>query len=66
MGDASESVVVVDGDGGNVVMNLAPPLYHWDSSEAADCTWSWEQPPPYSQGVGIQQGEVDAEALCTN
>ncbi|XP_019958260.1 transmembrane protein 252 [Paralichthys olivaceus] len=38
-----ESVVV------DVEMSLAPPLYSEDSSEAPDCTWSWEQPPRYSQ-----------------
>ncbi|XP_040897931.1 transmembrane protein 252-like [Toxotes jaculatrix] len=54
-----ETVVVVDEV--DVVMSLAPPLYSQDSSEAPDCTWSWEQPPRYSQVVLIQQGQVDAE-----
>lgn len=44
---APEVVVVVDEV--DVVMSLAPPLYSQDSSEAPDCTWSWEQPPRYSQ-----------------
>ncbi|XP_035854986.1 transmembrane protein 252 [Sander lucioperca] len=56
---ASESVVVVDGV--DVVMSFAPPLYSQDSSDAPDCTWSWEQPPRYSQVEHIQQGEVDVE-----
>ncbi|XP_042343876.1 transmembrane protein 252-like [Plectropomus leopardus] len=55
---APEFVVVVDGV--NVLMTLAPPLYSQDSSEAPDCTWSWEQPPRYSQVERFQQGEVDA------
>ncbi|XP_071340274.1 transmembrane protein 252-like [Trachinotus anak] len=50
-----ETVVVVDGV--DVVMGLAPPLYSQDSSEAPDCTWSWEQPPRYSQVECIQQGQ---------
>lgn len=57
--NAAEFVVVVDGV--DVVMSLAPPLYSQDSSEAPDCTWSWEQPPRYSQVECIQQGEVDAD-----
>ncbi|XP_036954220.1 transmembrane protein 252-like [Acanthopagrus latus] len=44
---APEFAVVVDEV--DVVMSLAPPLYSQDSSEAPDCTWSWEQPPRYSQ-----------------
>lgn len=57
---APEFVVVVDGV--DVVMTLAPPLYSQDSSEAPDCTWSWEQPPRYSQVERIQRGrEVDAD-----
>ncbi|KAA8593015.1 hypothetical protein FQN60_018470 [Etheostoma spectabile] len=44
---ASGSVVVVDGL--NVTTSFAPPLYSQDSSDAPDCTWSWEQPPPYSR-----------------
>uniref|UniRef100_A0A8D2ZJ81 Transmembrane protein 252 n=1 Tax=Scophthalmus maximus TaxID=52904 RepID=A0A8D2ZJ81_SCOMX len=56
---APEIVVVVDGV--DVVMSPAPPLYSRDSSEAPDCTWSWEQPPRYSQVERIQQGRVDAE-----
>ncbi|XP_051277453.1 transmembrane protein 252-like [Dicentrarchus labrax] len=55
----TELVVVVDGV--DVVMSLAPPLYSQDSSEAPDCTWSWEQPPRYSQVERIQQGDVDTE-----
>ncbi|XP_054630052.1 transmembrane protein 252-like [Dunckerocampus dactyliophorus] len=31
-----------------VVLSLAPPLYSKDSNPSPDCTWSWEQPPPYS------------------
>ncbi|XP_020787990.1 transmembrane protein 252 [Boleophthalmus pectinirostris] len=34
-----------------VVLTVAPPLYSPDSSEAPDCTWSWEPPPRYSQVV---------------
>ncbi|XP_034450758.1 transmembrane protein 252-like [Hippoglossus hippoglossus] len=45
----------------DVEMSLAPPLYSQDSSQAPDCTWSWEQPPRYSQ-VG-QQGQGGAEEL---
>ncbi|TDH12793.1 hypothetical protein EPR50_G00051790 [Perca flavescens] len=56
---APESVVVVDGV--DVEMSFAPPLYSQDSSDAPDCTWSWEQPPRYSQVEHIQQGEVDVE-----
>ncbi|KAM9360931.1 transmembrane protein 252-like [Symphorus nematophorus] len=56
---APEFVVVVDGV--DVVMNLAPPLYSQDSLEAPDCTWSWEQPPQYSQVERMQRGELDAE-----
>ncbi|XP_056233049.1 transmembrane protein 252-like [Seriola aureovittata] len=48
-----ETVVVVDGV--DVVMGLAPPLYSQDSSEAPDCTWSWEQPPKYTQFECVQQ-----------
>ncbi|XP_040010611.1 transmembrane protein 252-like [Xiphias gladius] len=54
-----ETVVVVDGV--DVVMSLAPPLYSQDSSEAPDCTWSWEPPPRYSQVERFQQGQADAE-----
>ncbi|KAF7659721.1 hypothetical protein LDENG_00293900 [Lucifuga dentata] len=43
----SESVVVVDGV--HMMINLAPPLYSQDSSEVPDCTWSWEQPPSYTE-----------------
>ncbi|XP_026199691.1 transmembrane protein 252 [Anabas testudineus] len=56
---AAEFVVV--NDGVDMVMSLAPPLYSSDSSEAPDCTWSWEQPPRYSRVEGIQQGQVHAE-----
>lgn len=56
---APEFVVVVDEV--DVVMSLAPPLYSQDSSEAPDCTWSWEQPPRYSQVERIQLEEVDAD-----
>ncbi|KAK7934285.1 hypothetical protein WMY93_005181 [Mugilogobius chulae] len=31
------------------VLIMAPPLYSSDSSEAPDCSWSWEHPPRYSQ-----------------
>ncbi|XP_061881729.1 transmembrane protein 252-like [Entelurus aequoreus] len=31
-----------------VILGLAPPLYSQDSAQSPDCTWSWEQPPPYS------------------
>ncbi|XP_034025362.1 transmembrane protein 252-like [Thalassophryne amazonica] len=41
-----ESIIVMDGV--DVTVSLAPPLYSLNSSEAPDCTWSWEQPPPYS------------------
>ncbi|XP_041792357.1 transmembrane protein 252-like [Chelmon rostratus] len=44
---APEYVVVADGV--DVVLSLAPPLYSRDGSEAPDCSWSWEQPPRYSQ-----------------
>ncbi|XP_068994623.1 transmembrane protein 252-like [Embiotoca jacksoni] len=54
-----ECVVVVDGV--EMVVSLAPPLYNHDSSEAPNCTWSWEQPPRYSQVEHIQQGQMDAE-----
>ncbi|XP_060927882.1 transmembrane protein 252-like [Limanda limanda] len=40
---------------------LAPPLYSQDSSQTPDCTWSWEQPPRYSQLE--QQGQGGAEEL---
>ncbi|KAM9858610.1 transmembrane protein 252-like [Aulostomus maculatus] len=52
---ASECVVVVDGV--DMVLSLAPPLYNQDSTAAPDCTWSWEQPPRYSQ----VERQVDAE-----
>lgn len=45
--ESMEVVVLVDGL--DVVVSLAPPLYSQDSSQAPDCTWSWELPPPYSQ-----------------
>ncbi|CAB1416978.1 unnamed protein product [Pleuronectes platessa] len=45
----------------DVEMGIAPPLYSQDSSQAPDCTWSWEQPPPYSQVE--QQGQGGAEEL---
>lgn len=48
-------------EGVDVVMSLAPPLYSQDSSEVPDCTWSWEQPPPYSQVEQVLQEQVDAE-----
>ncbi|XP_058493155.1 transmembrane protein 252-like [Solea solea] len=54
-----ETVVVVDAV--DVVLSLAPPLYNQDGSEAPDCTWSWEQPPRYSQVERCQQGQVGAE-----
>uniref|UniRef100_A0A8C4I5M7 Uncharacterized protein n=1 Tax=Dicentrarchus labrax TaxID=13489 RepID=A0A8C4I5M7_DICLA len=54
-------LIIVVVDGVDVVMSLAPPLYSQDSSEAPDCTWSWEQPPRYSQVERIQQGDVDTE-----
>lgn len=41
----SEAVLDVDGE----IIGLAPPLYSQVSSEAPDCTWSWEPPPRYSQ-----------------
>ncbi|KAM4577095.1 transmembrane protein 252-like [Odontesthes bonariensis] len=46
-------------DGVDIVMGLAPPLYSQDSSETPDCTWSWEQPPLYSQVVHIQHGHTE-------
>ncbi|XP_020504008.2 transmembrane protein 252 [Labrus bergylta] len=52
------SEVVVEVDGGDVVI-LAPPLYSTDSSEAPDCTWSWERPPQYSQVERALQGEEE-------
>lgn len=52
---APEFVVVVDGV--DVAMSLAPPLYSRDSLDVPDCTWSWEQPPRYSQVERIQQEE---------
>ncbi|CAL8344936.1 unnamed protein product [Lota lota] len=27
---------------------MAPPLYTQHSSDVPDCTWEWEQPPPYT------------------
>ncbi|CAB1441331.1 unnamed protein product [Pleuronectes platessa] len=54
--DAPPESAVVD-----VEMSLAPPLYSQDSSEAPDCTWSWEAPPRYSQVD--QQGQDGAEEL---
>ncbi|CAI5650025.1 transmembrane protein 252 [Oreochromis niloticus] len=58
--DASpEFMVIVDST--DMVMSLAPPLYSQDSSEAPDCRFSWEQPPPYSEVERIQQGQMDAE-----
>ncbi|XP_068461131.1 transmembrane protein 252-like [Clinocottus analis] len=48
-------------DGADVAAVLAPPLYSRDSSDAPDCTWSWEQPPRYSRVERDQQGEVDAD-----
>ncbi|XP_060894768.1 transmembrane protein 252-like [Labrus mixtus] len=52
------SEVVVEVDGGDVMI-LAPPLYSTDSSEAPDCTWSWERPPRYSQVERALQGEEE-------
>ncbi|XP_044230284.1 transmembrane protein 252-like [Thunnus albacares] len=49
-------------EGVDVVMSLAPPLYTQDSSEVPDCTWSWEQPPSYSQ-VEQVHAEEQREAL---
>ncbi|CAK6950581.1 transmembrane protein 252-like [Scomber scombrus] len=57
---APEFVVVSEGRV-HVVINVAPPLYSQDSSEVPDCTWSWEQPPPYSQVAHMLQEQVDAE-----
>ncbi|XP_047448511.1 transmembrane protein 252-like [Mugil cephalus] len=57
-GTPPEFVVAVDGV--DVVVGLAPPLYSQDSSEAPDCTWSWEQPPRYSQVERIQPGQLHA------
>ncbi|XP_034548548.1 transmembrane protein 252-like isoform X2 [Notolabrus celidotus] len=54
---ASEFMVEVDGV--NVVISLAPPLYSPDGSEAPDCRWSWERPPRYSQVERVQLGEVE-------
>ena len=48
-------------EGVHVVINMAPPLYSQDSSEVPDCTWSWEQPPSYSQVAQMLQEQVDAE-----
>ncbi|XP_059192714.1 transmembrane protein 252-like [Centropristis striata] len=56
---ASEFVVTVDEVDG--ALSLAPPLYSQDSSDAPDCTYSWEQPPRYSQVERTEQGEVHAE-----
>lgn len=50
---AAESV-----DSEDVLVSPAPPLYSQDSEEAPGCTWSWEQPPPYSQTGPIQQQEA--------
>ncbi|KAM7017952.1 transmembrane protein 252-like [Tautogolabrus adspersus] len=50
--------VGVEVDGVDVVI-LAPPLYSTDSSEAPDCTWSWERPPRYSQVERVLQGEEE-------
>ncbi|XP_071750900.1 transmembrane protein 252-like [Centroberyx gerrardi] len=56
---ASDSVAVVDEVG--MTLCLAPPLYSRDSSEIPDCTWSWEQPPPYSQTQTVLQGQAHTE-----
>lgn len=45
-------------DSEDVLVSPAPPLYSQDSSEAPGCTWSWEQPPPYSQTGCIQQQDA--------
>ncbi|XP_037535988.1 transmembrane protein 252-like [Nematolebias whitei] len=42
------------------VMSPAPPLYSQDSSEAPDCTWSWEHPPRYSQVLQTPRQQTDA------
>ncbi|KAM3867460.1 transmembrane protein 252-like [Diretmus argenteus] len=55
---ATDSVVTVDEVG--MTMSLAPPLYSQDSSEIPDCTWSWEQPPPYTQTQTDLQGHAAA------
>lgn len=49
--------VVVPTDGMYMSMSLAPPLYSQNNSEITDPSWCWEQPPPYSQAVEMQQGQ---------
>ncbi|XP_029915165.1 transmembrane protein 252-like [Myripristis murdjan] len=56
---ATDSVVVIDSV--DTTMSLAPPLYCRDSSESPDCTWSWEQPPPYTETAPVLQRHADAE-----
>ncbi|XP_068166917.1 transmembrane protein 252-like [Antennarius striatus] len=51
--DSAPEVVVV-ADGVDMAISLAPPLYSQDSSEAPDCTWSWERPPRYSTVERLQ------------
>uniref|UniRef100_A0A3Q3ASN2 Transmembrane protein 252 n=2 Tax=Kryptolebias marmoratus TaxID=37003 RepID=A0A3Q3ASN2_KRYMA len=48
---------------GEGLMGLAPPLYSRDSSEAPDCTWSWEHPPQYSQVEETPERQADAGEL---
>ncbi|XP_068616913.1 transmembrane protein 252-like [Brachionichthys hirsutus] len=51
--DAAPGFVVM-ADGVDMMISLAPPLYSQDSSEAPDCTWSWERPPRYSTVERLQ------------
>ncbi|KAK2837140.1 hypothetical protein Q5P01_014352 [Channa striata] len=60
--DSAPEFVVVS-EGMDTLQSLAPPLYSQDSLEAPDCTWSWEQPPPYSQAEHIQRGQVGSGEL---
>ncbi|KAG7265226.1 hypothetical protein CRUP_017870, partial [Coryphaenoides rupestris] len=47
MGMAALAVVVEEVEGGPPTLTMAPPLYTEHSSDVPDCTWAWEQPPPY-------------------
>nr|XP_057927391.1 transmembrane protein 252-like [Doryrhamphus excisus] len=45
-----------------VVLSLAPPLYSQDRTPSPDCTWSWEQPPPYS--LHIEERSEASSGMC--
>ncbi|KAF6737066.1 Transmembrane protein 252 [Oryzias melastigma] len=57
--------VVVPTDGIYIPMSLAPPLYSQNNSEIPDSSWCWEQPPPYSQAVQMQQGQRQQEEAAS-